>query len=153
MKQFHISDVLSVTTGRLVSSRHMEGVYDILNFLTGDNLFTHQLPRASRECEPWLRTQFPKLFPDSPEMAVSLNVLDGVIADIKRDWASKGEKKIRTVIDGAVSSWVEGVRRKFGLPEMLPVYEMGADMHTRIDPIEEAQAMVGQNRVIAASLD
>jgi hypothetical protein len=29
-KQFHISDVLSITTGRLVSTRHMTGVYDLL---------------------------------------------------------------------------------------------------------------------------
>ena len=30
----------------------------------------------------------------------------------------------------------------------LPVYEMGTDMHTHIDPIEEAEAMVGKDRVI-----
>lgn len=38
MKAFHIGDVLTVTTGRLVSPRHMYGVYEILNFLTGDRL-------------------------------------------------------------------------------------------------------------------
>lgn len=62
MKLFHISDVLTVTTGRLVSARHMDGVYDILNFLTGDELYTHQLPRAMRECEAFLRIQFPDLW-------------------------------------------------------------------------------------------
>jgi hypothetical protein len=60
-KKFHLGDVLSVTTGRLVSPRHMDGVYDILNFMTGDNLFTHQLPRASDECKPHLLAQFPQL--------------------------------------------------------------------------------------------
>ena len=60
-KQFDLSDVLSITTERLVSSRHMEGVYDILNWMTDDNLFTHQLPRASRECKPWLLRWFPEL--------------------------------------------------------------------------------------------
>lgn len=60
-KDFHIGDILSVMTGRLVSPRHIEGVYDILNHLTADNLFTHQLPRASRECEPYLRERFPDL--------------------------------------------------------------------------------------------
>ncbi len=38
-----------------------------------------------------------------------------------------------------------------GLPEMLPVYEMGADMHTRIDPVEELKAMVGDERVIVVN--
>jgi len=60
-KEFHLGDVLSITTGRLVSLRHMDGVYDILNFMTGDNLFTHQLPRASDECKPYLLAQFPQL--------------------------------------------------------------------------------------------
>ena len=47
----------------------MDGIYDILNFLTGDNLYTHQLPRAMRECEPWLRAQLaPKLFPGHYQM-------------------------------------------------------------------------------------
>ncbi len=60
-KNFHIGDVLSITTGCLVSPRKMEGVYDILNFMTGDNLFTHQLPRASDECKPYLFKQYPQL--------------------------------------------------------------------------------------------
>ncbi len=60
-KSFHLGDILSITTGRLVSLRHIDGVYDILNFMTGDNLFTHQLPRASRECAPELKKQFPAL--------------------------------------------------------------------------------------------
>jgi hypothetical protein len=66
VKLYHISDVLTVTTGRLVSNRHIDSVYDILNFLTGDELFTHQLPRASRECEPWLKAQYPQLFESNP---------------------------------------------------------------------------------------
>jgi hypothetical protein len=60
-KTFHIGDILSVTTERLVSPRHIDGVYDILNWMTGDSLFTHQLPRAAGECAPSLRAQFPDL--------------------------------------------------------------------------------------------
>ena len=143
MKLFHISDVLSVTTGRLVSSRHMDGIYEILNFLTGDTLFTHQLPRAMRECEPWLKTQYPQLMADSPEMAVSIEVLKGNLASTPQNKAAIGR---------ACVAWVEGVRRKFELPEMLPVHEMGADMHTQIDPIEELEAMVGKDKIIAVDL-
>lgn len=60
-REFHLGDILSITTGRLVSLRHMDGVYEILNFLTGDNLFTHQLPRAYREMRPRLLAQHPDL--------------------------------------------------------------------------------------------
>lgn len=60
-KQFHLGDVLSITTGILMSPRKMDGVYDILNFMTQDNLFTHQLPRASKECVPFILEQHPQL--------------------------------------------------------------------------------------------
>lgn len=60
-KDFHIGDILSVTTGRLVSPEHIGGVYKILNWMTSENLMTHQLPRASRECEPFLKAQHPDL--------------------------------------------------------------------------------------------
>ena len=60
-RQFHLGDILSVTTGCLVSPRHMDGVYDILNWMTGDNLFTHQLPRANDECQGPLLAQHPDL--------------------------------------------------------------------------------------------
>ena len=147
-KKFHISDVLSVTTGRLVSSRHMDGIYEILNFLTGDNLFTHQLPRAMRECEPWLKSQFPYLMPDSPQMATLLERL-------KSDLAKAGQDRAK--IQHVIFKWVGDVRQEAKpgevLPEMLPVYKMGEGMHTHIDPITEAQAMVGDDKVIAVKLD
>jgi hypothetical protein len=60
-KLFHISDILTVTTGRLVSTRHMDGVYEILNYMTGDDLFTHQLPGATRICKKELLIQYPQL--------------------------------------------------------------------------------------------
>lgn len=61
MKEFHLGDVLSVTTGLLVSPSHIQGVYNILNYMTGHDLFTHQLPRASEKCKPFLFKQFPQL--------------------------------------------------------------------------------------------
>jgi|SRR6185369_9185846 len=60
-RSFHLGDVLSITTGFLLSPRGIEGVYDILNFMTGDSLYTHQLPRASRECSPFILAQHPQL--------------------------------------------------------------------------------------------
>lgn len=143
MKTFHISDVLSVTTGRLVSSRHMEGVYDILNFLTRDSLYTHQLPRAMRECQPWLRVQFPALMDDSPGMRPMLAIMDKRV---------RATKQTREDLGKIIAIWVEELRASLKLPEMLPVYEMGTEMHTHIDPIEEARAIVGDKRVITVDL-
>lgn len=137
MKTFHISDVLTVTTGRLLSNRHIEGAYSILNFLTGDSVFTHQIPRAMDECGPWLRAQFPQLFPENPTMKGLLEHLDLLPEPLPRE-----EKR------AAVDQWVETVRITMQLPVHLPVYEMGYDMHTSIDPVEELEAMVGKNKVL-----
>jgi hypothetical protein len=139
MKQFHISDVLSVTTGRLVSTRRIGGVYDVLNFLTGDELYTHQLPRASDECKPWLRTQFPALFPEAPGMQKRLDHLSEQCEKANGD---------RDKLSAVCNAWWRDIQEANGLPEMLTLYEMGAEMHTHIDPIEEAQAMMGDDRVI-----
>ena len=58
-KPFTLGEVLSITDGRLMCA--MEGVYRILDWMTGDQLFTHQLPRAMRECQPVLRQQLPQV--------------------------------------------------------------------------------------------
>jgi len=60
-KTFHIGDVLSITTGKLLSKDKMNGVYNILNFMTGESLFTHQLPRAADRCKLVLLDYYPEL--------------------------------------------------------------------------------------------
>lgn len=60
-REFPLADILSVTTERLLSRRHMDGLYDILGYMTGDALMTHQLPRASDVCKPVLLQQHPQL--------------------------------------------------------------------------------------------
>ena len=62
-KNFHIGIVLSITGDKLMSPTEppIDGVYQILNYMTDDNLFTHQLPRACKECRPALLKQYPAL--------------------------------------------------------------------------------------------
>jgi hypothetical protein len=59
VKKFKLGTVLSITTGTLFGS--IDDVYEILNYMTDDNLFTHALPRASKICKPCLLKQFPQL--------------------------------------------------------------------------------------------
>ena len=61
---FELGDILSVSHGVLLSRSGeypVNGVYVILNFMTNDNIYTHQIGRTSKECEPFLRKQFPWL--------------------------------------------------------------------------------------------
>lgn len=58
-KSFKLAQILSVVGDKLVCE--MGGVYEILNYMTGDNLFTHQLPRAQKAAKPALIEQYPFL--------------------------------------------------------------------------------------------
>lgn len=60
-KSFHLGDILSISTGYLVSNGHIGGVYNILNHMTGDDLYTHQLPLACDAMKPELFQQHPWL--------------------------------------------------------------------------------------------
>ena len=69
MTKFHILDILSITHDRLISLDHMDGIYKILNYLTGENLFTHQLVRVSKTCKPYLLKTYPTLSDSRIEIA------------------------------------------------------------------------------------
>ncbi|TRZ78547.1 hypothetical protein D4R87_00410 [bacterium] len=115
---FHISDVLTITTGRLVSTRHMDGVYEILNFMTDDSLFTHQLPRASNECKPRLLDQFPFL----------------------RDIDVSG------INEETWKSWLSSQVSKFGgYHDVIP---LNSEDHKKINPIEEIVDLIGEDKVL-----
>ena len=124
MKKFHLGDVLSITTGRLVSPRGIDGVYDILNHMTGDNLFTHQLPRASDECKPFLAKQFPQL------------------AEINASGVNPQNHK----------TWLAEQVAKYG--EEFEVEPIPADAHEVKNPmVEAAEMMGGPEKVIAVVVD
>jgi hypothetical protein len=84
-REFHIGDVLSITTSMLVSPRRMDGVYDILGYMTGEPLFTHQLPRAARECTPELLRQHPQLAAvETPTFASAADVAPWLAEQVAR---------------------------------------------------------------------
>jgi hypothetical protein len=117
-RAFHIGDVLSVTGYKLVSPRLVEGVYDILNFMTGDNLYTHQLPRARDECRPYLLQQHPEL----------ANVDESsVTAETWRVW-----------LDQQIA--------RFG--ETLSVKPLPAHAHQFIDPVSELAEKIHPSKII-----
>lgn len=121
---FHISDILTITTERLVSSRHIQGVYEILNHMTGDNLFTHQLPRAGDTCAPILLERFPQL------ASADVEALD-------REMAEHGTEE-------GVKRWVAAQVLLFG--EHLDVEPIENWEH--INPLTELAAMVGPDKPI-----
>ncbi len=113
-KSFHLGDILTITTGRLVSPRHMDGVYDVLNWMTGDDLFTHQLPRAMDECQPHLLAQHPDL------ARIEVPDFDAIRPDRVKAW---------------IDEWLARMVAVHG--EHREVAPLAANEHTRIDPLAE----------------
>lgn len=122
-RDFHLGDILSITTGRLVSLTHIGGVYEILNFMTGDSLFTHQLGRASNECRPHLLKQHPQL------------------AEIAEP----------DLTPETFRAWLDEQIARFG--ETLPVEPLPQHAHEFIDPISELAETIHPARIIVLGGD
>jgi hypothetical protein len=127
-RRFHLSDILSITHDRLFSTRHMDGVYDICNFLTNDKLFTHQLPRVHDECKSHLLALYPQLN-ELPLLSDS---------DVEELKASGGKEWWQPWLDAQIA--------RFG--EHLEVAPITLGIHQYTDPIAEAIEMVGKDKVI-----
>lgn len=134
-KAFHLGDILSITHDRLVSLRHMEGVYDICNFLTQDSLYTHQLVRVHAECKAHLLALHPQL----NQIA---KVTDAEILAMPLERSKPAEWWKR---------WLETQVAQYG--EYLDVTTIPDGIHEYKDPIEEAVEMVGPDRVIALRVE
>jgi hypothetical protein len=123
LKTFHLGDVLSITTGTLLSPRGIEGVYDILNWMTDDNLYTHQLPRVMDECTPYLLEQHPQL------------------RDIDAGGVSRDN--FREFLQQQIA--------RFG--ETLEVRKLPAGVHYEIDPLSELAEKVHPSKIIIVDPD
>ncbi|MDP1689462.1 MAG: hypothetical protein Q8L47_05055, partial [bacterium] len=137
-KKFHLGDVLTITTGRLVSPRHIDGVYDILNFMTGDNLFTHQLPRAMDECKPYLFAQFPQFA--MPEIQDRITQLDKMLKT--KDGKAEPKK--------LVADWLAKQVEKYG--KIFDVKPIPKGAHQVKNPIKEAVEMTGGIRKVIVAV-
>lgn len=121
-REFDLGDILSVTTGRLLAS--MDNVHKILDFMAGDKLFTHQLPRAAEECKGPLLAQHPDL--------ASIVVPEDL----------SGEE--------ACLAWLDKQTVRFG--KTRPVLPLDTADHTRIHPITEFRMMNPDAQVIAVEV-
>jgi hypothetical protein len=118
-RNFPLADILTMTTGRLLTTRGIGAVYDIANWLTGDNLFTHQLPRAADICGPALLDQHPQLQGVEPPADIDVPNLMAWLADAEREHG-----------------------------EHLPVAPLPPGAWQHQNPVEELCDLVGPERVI-----
>lgn len=117
-KQFPTEDVLSTITGRLVGK--IDGVYQVLNWMTGESVFTHQLPRISREARPVIVAMHPHL-----QQAV--DEADQVDPQNWQTWRD---------------TWLD----RYGPAIAIPKFS--AETHERIDPMSEAAEHFRPDQII-----
>lgn len=130
-KRFTLAQVLSITTGRLCCD--MDGVYKILNHITGDELYTHVLPRAAKFAGPLLLSEFPEVGPANACLAK----LDGWVAI---------DRTVRKT--ECAKMWIAELKLMF--PAMDRQYDVPshADAWLSLDPIQEAEDVFGPERVV-----
>lgn len=131
-KMFHIGDLLSVTDGRLVSPNHIGGVYEVVDFVTGEKHMTHQLPRACDAVRPWLLEQHPWL----SDVVFDFEIPDGT----PRDDAMM-----------IVMAWLSGVAAEHG--EQHEVRAMPFGMYMGREPIAEMRELAPHAEVISIDMD
>lgn len=117
-RKFHLGDILSITTGKLVSPKGMDGIYGILNYMSGDDLFTHQLPRVSDECKPKILEQHPQL-----------SEVDASPVNLEN-----------------YQQWLAEQVAKYG--EYLEIQPLSRGSHEYKNPIEELEDKVGKEKII-----
>lgn len=123
VRRFPLGVVLSVTTGRLLAP--FAEVHELLDFMTGDTLMTHQLPRACEECAPMLLARHPRL------------------ADVKVPEEFTGEEDVR--------QWVAAQAERLG--ERVTVTTLDPDDHTVIDPLVELKMLRPDVPVVVVAIE
>ena len=116
---FPTGAVNSVMTGYLVSENHMQGIYEVLNWMTGESVFTHQIPRISEEARPVILALHPHLLP----------VMDECTNVNGDNW----------------KQWLQTWKDRYG--DEITVPRMNIAEHERIDPISELAEKVHPSRI------
>src|SRR5260370_296144 len=110
-KEFPLAVVLTALTGRLLCP--IGDLYGVLDYMTGESLMTHQLPRASEECKDPILIQHPGL--------ADVTVPDGLDSYEK------------------VAEWLAPLEARYG--STVALAPLADDDHIFIDPITELRMM------------
>lgn len=122
-KEFPTLDVLSTITGRLMAG--IGGVYEVLNWMTGESVYTHQIPRIGREATPVLIAAHPLL-------ADAVAEVDQVDPSNYRQW---------------FAPWLD----RYG--PVISVPKFNADDHESIDPLSALAEHVHPDKIVVIDHD
>ena len=153
MRMFHISDILSATTRCLVSTRGLQGLQEILEFVTGGNVMTHQIHEIMPECQRFLSAQFPYLSLQNDGLRACLDQLKLMAQALDKE--ERYNEKLPFI-----EAFIKGAQAHADphqeLPDELPVFSMVMmDWPTppMSDPIQSLIDRTGQERAFVVEMD
>ena len=114
-KVFDLGTLLTVTTPILFTN--ISNLYKLLSYMTGDDIFTHQLTRVADEMRPVILQQYPEL-----------ESVDASGVNTDNWWYFLDEQK-----------------KKFG--DSFVIIPCGLFDHKRIDPQEELEQIIDPSRI------
>lgn len=135
--EFYTHTIISAGTGYLMVEDSRQGfnnIYRILEYMSGEKgLMIYQLPRVSYEVEPYLQEQFPWLM--------------SVKADLETMPAKSNNAD-------ALLNWLQNLVQKYNIlyGERQTVIPMHQEDHEVIDPITEAEMLIGKDKIITIDL-
>lgn len=116
--KFDIGTILSISHSRLLTN--IGNVYEILNYMLDDNLFTHQLPRAGRFCQKFVIAEHPQL----------------------EEWNDFNEQ----ITTENWKQYLEKAEAMFG--KELEISKVPSGVWTYKEPVEELSEMVDKEKII-----
>lgn len=141
-RRFELRTLLTLTTGLLLTrpkgdrDNGISDFYELLAWMTGDQPYTHQLPRFAAECKPWARRWFPALF------TVSLRDLD---AELEKETAIPALSRDAFRV-GVIENWLKNLVPELGAYFDVP--RIPRDDHVRKDAYDELVEMRGTDEGI-----
>lgn len=124
-----VGQLVTIGDGRLVCP--IDEVYKVLSRAVGESLMTHQLPRAMRHLEPYIKKQCPWIEDGLPDLDIE-------------------EEDSNQVREDKVFSWLQKIADQYGYSHTI---EYSLDGWDRKNPIEEACDMVGSENVYVVDPD
>lgn len=120
-KQFDLAHVVTAATGIMLTP-DVGGMYRILGWMTGEDLMTHQIPRAFGPCQEALLRAFPQL------AEIDRNSIG------PHNWAQR----------------LAELKEQYG--DSFDVPKLGPQDYRAMDPMHEAVEMFGADRVIGVTI-
>lgn len=138
---FQMGKILSVTTGELLSENHISGIYEILGFMTGENLYTHQLGRAMEMCASAIIEAYPDLSPDNPQ-------LSSLVANLLSCLEEQSTNDKGKILLGWLRNKIYPIYGEYRTIEIFPEWRRNPK-----DPIDELEEMVPQEKIVMIEME